>query len=53
MSKYAKAIVAVLGAGVAAALQLGLTGATQQALTVVAAMLTALMVFAWPNKAAE
>jgi hypothetical protein len=48
--KYAKFIVAVIGAGVTAALQLGLTGTAQQALTVLAAVVTAAAVYLTPNQ---
>jgi hypothetical protein len=47
--KYAKAIVAVVGAAVTAALGLGLTGTAQQILTVLAAICTAATVYAVPN----
>lgn len=47
--KAAKALVAVIGAGITAALGLGLHGTAQQVLTVAAAMITALGVFLVPN----
>ena len=47
--KYMKAIVAVLGAGVTAALGLGLSGTWQQVLTIAFALLTAAGVYAAPN----
>jgi hypothetical protein len=53
VKKYAKAVVAILGGGVTAALGLGLTGTTQQVLTVVAAMLTAAAVYLVPNEPAK
>lgn len=49
MNKYAKAIVAVVGAAVTAGLGLGLTGTVQQVLVIVAAALTALGVYVAPN----
>lgn len=53
MKKYAKFVVAVLGAGVTAALQLGLTGPAQQLLTVAAAVLTAAGVYWFANEPAQ
>lgn len=50
--KAAKALVAVVGAGITAALGLGLTGTTEQVLTIAAAMVTALGVWLVPNKTA-
>jgi len=47
--KYAKAIAAVAGAAVTAALGLGLTGTAQQILTVLAAICTAASVYIVPN----
>ena len=47
--KYAKAIVAIVGAAVTAAAGLGLTGTWQQVLTVLAAICTAATVYAVPN----
>jgi hypothetical protein len=47
--KYAKAIVAVLGAALTAGLGLGLTGTIQQILVVLAAALTAVGVYAAPR----
>jgi len=47
-----KALVAVLGAAVTAALGLGLSGTVQNVLTVIAAALTALGVYLVPNKPA-
>ncbi|HWB35974.1 MAG TPA: hypothetical protein VHA75_08115 [Rugosimonospora sp.] len=49
MKKYSKFIVAVLGAAVTAALQLGLTGTWQQVLTVVSAAITAAAVYQVSN----
>lgn len=49
VKKYSKFIVAVLGAAVTAALQLGLTGTWQQVLTVVSAAITAAAVYQVSN----
>lgn len=49
MKAYLKAIVAILGAGVTAALGLGLSGTWQQVLTIAAVILTAAGVYAAPN----
>jgi hypothetical protein len=47
--RYAKFFVALAGAAVTAALQLGLTGRPAQVLTVVAAVVAAGAVYAVPN----
>jgi len=49
MGKYAKGIIAVIGAAVTAALGLGLSGTIQQVLTVIAAVVTAAGVYLVPN----
>lgn len=45
MDRYRKAIVAILGAAVQAALQVGFTGRVQQVLSIIAALLTAAGVY--------
>lgn len=50
--KAAKFVVAVLGSAITAAAGLGLTGRWQQILTVAAAAITAVAVYATPNKPA-
>lgn len=50
--KYAKFFVAVAGAAITAALQLGLSGSAQQVLTVLAAVVTAAAVYLTPNQPA-
>ena len=51
--KALKAVVAVVGAAVTAALGLGLDGTVQKVLTIVAAAVTAIGVYAAPNASDE